>query len=94
MIGIKCSIISKELVLYKLVLCTAPSSVHAQSCPTLCDPMGCSLPGSSGIFPCKNTGVGCHFLLKLLLGFSLKKKKKIYIGLGNVNMMGHLITTY
>ena len=37
-----------------------------QSCPTLCDPMDCSLPGSSlhGIFPGKNTGVGCHFLLQ------------------------------
>ena len=36
-----------------------------QSCPTLCDPMDCSLPGSSvyGDFPGKNTGMGCHFLL-------------------------------
>ena len=33
----------------------------AQSCPTLCDPMDCSLPGSSvhGIFLGRNTGVGC-----------------------------------
>ena len=49
----------------------------AQSCPTLCDPMDCSLPGSSvhGIFqarvllcpwdfPGKSTGVDCHFLLQ------------------------------
>ena len=37
----------------------------AQSCPTLRDPMGCRLPGSSahGIFPGKSTGVGCHCLL-------------------------------
>jgi len=37
-----------------------------QSCPTLCDPMGYSLPGSSvyGDSPGKNTGVGCHFLLQ------------------------------
>ena len=37
----------------------------AQSCPTVCDPMACSPPGSSvhEIFPGKNTGVGCHFLL-------------------------------
>ena len=37
----------------------------AQSCPTLCDPMGCRLPGSSvlGGSPGKNTGVGCHALL-------------------------------
>ena len=42
------------------------SVLAAQSCPTLCDPMDCSLPGSSvhGIFPGKNTGVGCHFLLQ------------------------------
>ena len=38
----------------------------AQSCPTLCDPMDCSLPGSSvhEIFPGKSTGVDCHFLLQ------------------------------
>ena len=37
-----------------------------QSCPTLSDPMDCSLPGSSvhGIFPGKSTGVGCHCLLQ------------------------------
>ena len=31
-----------------------------------CDPMDCSLPGSSvpGISPGKNTGVGCHFPLQ------------------------------
>ena len=41
-------------------------SEAAQSCPILCDPMDYSLPGSSihGIFPGKNTGVGCHFLLQ------------------------------
>ena len=33
---------------------------------TFCDPVDCSLPVSSvhGIFPGKNTGVGCHFLLQ------------------------------
>ena len=38
----------------------------AQSCPTLCDPMDCSLPGSSvyGNFPRENIGVGCHALLQ------------------------------
>ena len=37
-----------------------------QSCPTLCDPMDCSPPGSSvhGDSPGKNTGVGCHALLQ------------------------------
>ena len=35
------------------------------SCVQLCDPMDCSLPGSSfhGI-PGKNTGVGCHALVQ------------------------------
>ena len=33
-----------------------------QSCPTLCDPMDCSPPGSSvhGDSPGRNAGVGCH----------------------------------
>ena len=37
-----------------------------QSCPTLCDPMDCSPPGSSvhGDSLGKNTGVGCHTLLQ------------------------------
>ena len=38
----------------------------AKSCLALCDPIDCSLPGplSMGVFPGKNTGVGCHFLLQ------------------------------
>ena len=38
----------------------------AQPCPTLCNSMDCSLPGSSvhGDSPGKNTGVGCHALLQ------------------------------
>ena len=38
----------------------------SQSGPTLCDPMDCSLPGSSvpEDSPGKNTGMGCHFLLQ------------------------------
>ena len=39
-----------------------------QSCLTLCDPMDCSLPGSSvhGIFPGKSTRVGSHRLLRYI----------------------------
>ena len=39
----------------------------AMSCPTLCNPIGCSLTGSSvpGDSPGKNTGVGCHALLRV-----------------------------
>ena len=38
----------------------------AQLCPTLCDPMDCSLSSSfvHGDSPGKNTGVGCHTLLQ------------------------------
>ena len=38
----------------------------AQLCPTLCDPLDDSPPGSSvrGTFPGKSTGVDCHFLLQ------------------------------
>jgi len=38
----------------------------AQLCPTLCDPMNCTLSGSSvlGDSLGKNTGVGCHSLLQ------------------------------
>ena len=37
-----------------------------QSCPTLCNPMDCSPPGSSvhGGSPGKNTGVDCHALFQ------------------------------
>ena len=40
-----------------------------QLCPTLCDPMDCSPPGSSvhGDSPNKNTGVGCHIRLQGIL---------------------------
>ena len=44
----------------------------AQSCPTLCDPMVCSLPGSflcPWDFPGNSTGVDCHFFLQILLQF-------------------------
>ena len=38
----------------------------AQLCPTLCDPVDCSLPGFSvhGDSPGKNTRAGCHVLLQ------------------------------
>ena len=46
---------------YMHVLCLV-----AQLCPTVCDSMDCSPPGSSvhGDSPGKNTGMGCHALLQ------------------------------
>ena len=40
--------------------------MHAQSCPTLRDPVDCTSPGLSvhGDSPGKNTGVGCHAVLQ------------------------------
>ena len=49
-----------------LSVCCAMLCLLAQSCPTLCDPVDCSSPGSSvhGDSPGKNTGVGCHAFLQ------------------------------
>ena len=46
--------------------CSGGWCSDAQLCPTLCAPMDCSPLGSSvhGDSLGKNTGVGCHFLLK------------------------------
>ena len=42
------------------------ASSVAQSCPTLCNPLDCSPPGSSvhGDSPGRNAGVGCPVLLQ------------------------------
>ena len=47
-------------------ICNLLACLVARSCPTLCDTLDCSPPGSSvhGIFSGKNTGVGCPFLLR------------------------------
>ena len=44
----------------------AAAAASLQSCPTLCDPIDGSPPGSPHPWdsPGKNTGVGCHFLLQ------------------------------
>ena len=44
-----------------------------ESCPTLCNPMDCSPPGSSvhEDSPGKNTGMGCHALLQTFLAQGL-----------------------
>ena len=51
----------KEYFFFYLYVCLVD-----QSCPTVCDPVYCSLRGSSvrGDSPNKNTGVGCHAFLQ------------------------------
>ena len=51
-----------------LITSYAAAAKSLQSCPTLCDPIDGSPPGSPvpGISPGKNTGVGCHFLLQCM----------------------------
>ena len=46
----------------------AAGAKSLQSCPTLCDPIDGSPPGSlvPGILQAKNTGWGCHFLLQCM----------------------------
>ena len=59
----------------QVMLMDQKESEVAQSCPTLCDPMDYSLPGSSRVLllpgfrpwnpPGESTGVGCHLFLQL-----------------------------
>ena len=57
--------IHQSNILYKSSAAAAAESL--QSCPTLCDPIDGSPPGSRPWHsPGKNTGVGCHFLLQCM----------------------------
>ena len=51
---------------FHMIYSAAAAAKSLQSCPTLCDPIDGSPPGSPVIWdsPGKNTGVGCHFLLQ------------------------------
>ena len=51
------------------IVVAAPAAAKSlQLCPTLCNPIDGSPPGSPvpGILQAKNTGVGCHFLLQCM----------------------------
>ena len=53
---------------YAAAAAAAATAKSLQSCPTLCDPIDSSPPGSLNPWesPGKNTGVGCHFLLQCM----------------------------
>ena len=55
------------MLFYSLILpCVRVHAKSVQLCPTLCDPIDCSPPGSSvhGISQARILGVGSHFLLQ------------------------------
>ena len=58
---VKMTILSNTIYRFK----AAAAAKSLQSCPTLCDPIDSSPPGSPipGIFPGRSIGVGCHCLL-------------------------------
>ena len=68
---------STYLILTTALWNSVCSGLVGKACPTLCDPMDCSPSGSSvhGIFPGKNTGVGCCFLL---LGIFLTQRSNLW----------------
>ena len=54
---------------YAYTVAAAAAAKSLQSCPTLCDPIDGSAPGSPvpGILQARTlTGVGCHFLLQCM----------------------------
>ena len=62
----------------------AAAAKSLQSCPTLCDPIDGSPPGSPRPWdsPGKNTGVGCHFLLQCMKVRSESEVTQLYLNLG------------
>ena len=58
----------RDKLIKRLLLLHCTAAVKSlQSCPTLCDPIDSSPPGSRPWdSPGKNTGVGCHFLLQCM----------------------------
>ena len=68
---------------------------HTQSCPTLCDIMDCSPPGSSahGDSPGRDTRVGCHFLLQRIFqtqGLNLSPLCLLHREVGSLPLAPHV----
>ena len=60
--------VTSPILQMRKVRLAAAAAKSLQSCPTLCDPIDSSPPGSAipGDSPGKNTGVGCYFLLQCM----------------------------
>ena len=63
----------------------AAAAALLQSCPTLCDSIDGSPPGSPHPWgsPGKNTGVGCHFLLQCMKVKSQTEVAQLCLTLSN-----------
>ena len=61
----------------------------AQLCPTLCDPIDCSLPGSSvhGDPPGKNIVMGCHAILQGVFPTQVSPGKPKNTGVGSISLL-------
>ena len=84
----------RHLSCWRICLCLV-----AQSCPTLCDPVGCSLPGPSvhGVSPGKNTALGSLSLLQQIFLTQESKQgllhcRQILYQLSYQGSPGHLLT--
>ena len=81
-----CTIQSYNIIDY-IPCCTvaAAAAKSLQSCPTLCDPIDGSPPGSPRPWdsPGKNTGVGCHFLLQCVKVKSESEVAQLCLTLGD-----------
>ena len=81
-----CTISSTRNIPHSLLhLAAAAAAKSLQSCPTLCDPIDGSPPGSPipGILQAQNTGVGCHFLLQCMKVKSESEVAQSYLTLRN-----------
>ena len=71
-------VFGNSLILSNLALkiCCVLCAWSLQWCPNFCDPIDCSLPGSSvhGVSPGKNTRVGCNAILQDLPNPGIKPK--------------------
>ena len=70
-------------IFYRLIYgfsSAAAAAKSLQSCPTLCDPIDSSPPGSPCPWdsPGKNTGVGCHFFLQCMKVKSESEVAQLY----------------
>ena len=68
------------MYIYIYIYTAAATAKSLQLCPTLCDPIDGSPPGSPLPWdsPGKNTGVGCHFLLQTMKVKSESEVAQLY----------------